>query len=112
MNGTTDVGIAAPALFGFVRLAANPRVFDPPMAVTTAIATAESWLQRPHVRFVLPGPKHLEIAFALLRDLGAARNLTTDVQLASLAIEYQAELHSNDADFRRFHGLRWSDPLA
>ena len=34
MNGTREVGIAAPALFGFVRLVSNPRVLDRPMAVS------------------------------------------------------------------------------
>ena len=31
--------------------------------------------------------------------------------LAALAIEYRCELHSNDADFARFSGLRWVNPL-
>lgn len=31
--------------------------------------------------------------------------------LAALAIEYQAELVSVDADFARFPGLRWFNPL-
>jgi predicted nucleic acid-binding protein len=34
------------------------------------------------------------------------------VHLAALAIENQAELHSNDGDFRRFPGLRWLDPTS
>jgi hypothetical protein len=37
--------------------------------------------------------------------------LTTDLHLAALAIEHQAELHSNDADFSRFPGLQWRNPL-
>jgi len=111
MNGRTEIGLAAPTLFGFVRLATSPRVFDRPMGVDAALALADRWLGRPHVRFLLPGPRHLEIAFGLLRDLGTASNLTTDAQLAGLAIEYQAELHSNDRDFGRFPQLRWRDPL-
>ncbi len=31
--------------------------------------------------------------------MGTAGNLTTDAQLADLAIEHRAELQSNDADF-------------
>jgi predicted nucleic acid-binding protein len=58
-----------------------------------------------------PGPRHLEIAFRLLKQLGTAGNLTTDVQLAALAIEYQAEVHTNDLDFGRFPQLRWVNPL-
>jgi hypothetical protein len=69
------------------------------------------WLDRSHVRLLLPGPRHLAIAFGLLRELGTGSNLTTDARLAALAIEHQAELHSNDGDFGRFAGLRWVNPL-
>ena len=111
LNGSREVGLSAPALFGFLRIATNPRVFESPMPIGTALEHAEAWLGRSHVRFLLPGPRHLELAFGLLRGLGTGGNLTTDVQLAALALEYQAELHSTDTDFARFPGLRWVDPL-
>ncbi|MEO5770054.1 MAG: hypothetical protein ABIS92_16990 [Polyangia bacterium] len=47
----------------------------------------------------------------LFRATGVAGSLTTDTHLAALAIEHQAELHSNDSDFGRFPGLRWVNPL-
>ena len=50
--------------------------------------------------------------FHLLRGLGTAGNLTTDAHLAALAMEYQATLHTTDADFARFPGLKWENPLA
>ena len=111
MNGRTEVGIGAPVLFGFVRVSTNWRVLDRPMSVDEALANVESWLRRRHVRLLHPGPRHLEIAFGLLRRLGTAANLTTDTQLAALAIEHQSELHSNDSDFGRFPQLRWVNPL-
>jgi predicted nucleic acid-binding protein len=46
------------------------------------------------------------------RLVGGQGNLTTDARLAAIAIEHQAELHSMDADFGRFSGLRWVNPLA
>ena len=111
LSGREEVGIASPVLFGFVRLATNRRVLDPPMDVDAALQAVESWLSRTQVRVLLPGPRHVEIAFRSLRALGAAGNLTTDSQLAALAIENHAELHSNDSDFGRFPDLRWVDPL-
>ena len=111
MNDPTPVGLAGPALYGFIRMATNPRIFDHPMTVENAVAQVERWLSRSQVSFLVPGPRHLEIAFRLLRGLGTAANLTTDAQLAALAIEHQAELHSNDADFARFPQLRWVNPL-
>jgi toxin-antitoxin system PIN domain toxin len=112
MNGTREVGLAAPALFGFIRLATNPRVLDPPLPVEQALARVEEWLARAHVHFIQPGPRHIEIAFGLLRQAGAAANLTTEAQLAALAIEHQGEVHSNDSDFARFPRLRWLNPIA
>jgi predicted nucleic acid-binding protein len=47
----------------------------------------------------------------VLEAVGTAGNLTTDAHLAALAIEHQAELHSTDADFARFPGVRWVNPL-
>jgi uncharacterized protein len=112
LGGQVEVGVSSTALFGFVRIATNRKVFDPPMSVDAAFERVESWFTRSTVRFLQPGPRHLVIAASLLRQLGSAGNLTTDAQLAALALENQAELHSNDSDFGRFPGLRWVDPLA
>jgi predicted nucleic acid-binding protein len=49
--------------------------------------------------------------FGLLESVGTAGNLTTDAHLAALAIEYHAELHTTDADFARFPGLRRRNPV-
>jgi predicted nucleic acid-binding protein len=69
------------------------------------------WLAQPNVDLLVPGSNHLGIALELLRDVGTAGNLTTDVQLAAYAIEHQGEMHSNDTDFARFPNLKWVNPL-
>ncbi|HKY38584.1 MAG TPA: type II toxin-antitoxin system VapC family toxin [Polyangiaceae bacterium] len=112
LNGGQQVLLPAVSLFGFVRIATNPRIFESPLSLEDALASVEAWLSQPHVHSLVPGPRHLEIAFGLLRKVGAARNLTTDVQLAAHAIENQAILCSNDSDFGRFAGLNWENPLA
>lgn len=111
LNSATPVGLAAPAVFGFLRISTSPRVLTEPLPVTDAVAHVRQWLSRPHVRFLPPGPRHLEIAFELLSDLGTAGDLTTDVQLAALAVEYQGEVYSNDTDFARFPRVRRVNPL-
>jgi toxin-antitoxin system PIN domain toxin len=111
LNGEDQLLLPAISLFGFVRIASNPRIFDSPIPVSEALASVESWLSLPHVHFLSPGPRFIEISFDLLRQLGAARNLTTDVQLAAHAMENQATLYSHDTDFARISGLRWVDPL-
>ena len=61
--------------------------------------------------FLVPGTRHLDTAFRLLTTLGTGGNLTTDVQIAAHAVEYGGEVYSNDADFSRFAGVRWVNPL-
>ena len=40
-----------------------------------------------------------------------AGNLVTDGQIAAVALEHDAVVHTADADFIRLAGLRWLNPL-
>jgi toxin-antitoxin system PIN domain toxin len=106
------VGLAWAVALGFVRLVTHPSVLSNPLAPLNAIGYVRTWLEQPEVRIVEPGPRHLGIIEDLFRATGVAAGLTTDTHLAALAIEHQAELCSNDSDFGRFPGLRWTNPLA
>ncbi|MDH5761113.1 MAG: type II toxin-antitoxin system VapC family toxin [Gemmatimonadota bacterium] len=105
------VGLAWTVVLGYVRIATHPRILTNPLSPDVACGHAESWLRQPQVALIHPGDRHAGILFHLLRNLGTAGNLTTDAHLAALAMEHQAELHSTDADFARFPGLRWRNPL-
>lgn len=106
------VGLAWAAMLGFVRLVTHPSVLVEPLAPLDALGRVRGWLEQPSVRIVEPGPRHAELLAELFGATGVGGNLTTDTHLAALAIEHQAELHSNDADFGRFPGLRWRNPIA
>jgi toxin-antitoxin system PIN domain toxin len=112
LDGDEGVGLGSIAIFGFVRISTNRRMVRQPLAVETAAAVVESWLARPQVELIHPGSSHVEMTLRLLREVGTAGDLATDAQLAALAIENNAELHSADTDFGRFSGLRWVNPLA
>jgi toxin-antitoxin system PIN domain toxin len=112
LNGSQPVGLPWVSMLGFIRVSTHRQIFANPLPVATACAHVRAWLAQPAVTVLDPGPRHAEILFRLLESLGTAGNLTTDAHLAALAIEHQAELHSTDADFARFPGLRWSNPLA
>jgi hypothetical protein len=90
----------------------NRRALLLPILPAVAVGHVRSWLERPQVEIVNPGSRHLDLLDGLASAIGAVGNLATDLHLAALAIEHQAELHSNDADFARFPGLRWRNPLA
>jgi toxin-antitoxin system PIN domain toxin len=112
LSGTRPVGLAWVSILGYIRIATHRQILTQPLPVATACAHARAWLAQPYVTLVDPGARHAEILFGLLESLGTAGNLTTDAHLAALSIEHQAELHSTDADFARFPGLRWVNPLA
>ncbi|GIV00553.1 MAG: ribonuclease VapC [Actinomycetota bacterium] len=112
LSGTETVGFAWVVLLAFLRLGTNPRVFADPLGAREALDLIEEWLARPCATIVEPTDRHPAILRELLEPLGTAGNLTTDAHLAALAIEHGAELCSCDADFSRFPGLRWIDPLA
>jgi predicted nucleic acid-binding protein len=61
---------------------------------------------------IAPTERHAAVLREMLQPLGTAGNLTTDAHLAALAVEHGAQLCSCDADFGRFSGVRWSDPLS
>lgn len=111
IGGTETVGLAWSVLLAFVRLTTKPQVVAAPFAVDEALDVVYGWLARPNVVVVHPTDRHAAVLRELLTPLGAGGNLTSDAHLAALAIEHGAELCSSDADFSRFSGVRWVDPL-
>ncbi len=112
LSGTETFAFTWVVLLAFVRLSTNPRVFEKPLEPAEAFDIVEGWLAQPCATVVHPTERHSALLRELLEPLGTAGNLTTDAHLAALAIEHGAELCSCDADFSRFPGLRWRDPLA
>jgi len=88
------------------------RILMRPLSSAIAVAHIRSWLDQPQSQILHPGPRHLDLLESLAVSAHATGELTTDLHLAALAIENQAELHSHDSDFSRFPGLRWIDPIA
>jgi len=105
------VGIPWVVSLGFVRIMTSRVVLTDPVDPVEALAHVRSWLERPQAHVLVPGPRHLVILTDVMASARASGRLTTDAHLAAIAIETQAELHSNDADFSRFTGLRWVNPL-
>lgn len=112
MSGTETIGLAWLVLLAVVRLSTRAVVFREPLTTPEALALIEGWLAQPNVRILHPTVRHPVVLRELLEPLGTAGNLTNDAHLAALAVEHGAELCSSDADFRRFPGVRWTDPLA
>jgi uncharacterized protein len=112
LSNAETVAFAWVTLLAFVRLSSHPAVFERPLGVDEALDLVDSWLEQPCAIVIAPTDRHAAVLRELLGPLGTAGNLTTDAHLAALAIEHGALLCSCDADFSRFSGLRWLDPLA
>jgi len=111
LEGNESIALAWVVIMGFVRIATNPRVFASPLSVKGALDRVEEWIDEPHVHLIEPRETHFQTWSALLKKYGIARDLTTDAHLAALAMERGLVLHTTDADFSRFAGLKWKNPL-
>lgn len=111
LAGPELVGIPWVTTLAFVRLTTNPRVYAEPLTVEQAMSVVSSWFSLHHVVSIEPTRRHLGVLGGLLGPTGSGGNLVTDAHLAAVAIEHGAVLCSADADFSRFPGLTWTNPL-
>jgi len=96
-------------LAGFLRIVTNPRIFDPPTSMATAIRFCQRLVDWPRAVVIAPGDQHWDVFVGLCANIEGP--LVTDAYLAALAIEHGCELITTDSDFARFARLRWRHPL-
>jgi len=111
VNGDQIYGMADIVLSGFLRIVTNPRVFDPPSSIETALAFADRARHAPNCVVVTPGARHWGIFTRLCQTSSVRGNLVPDAYLAALAIESGSEWITTDGDYGRFPGLRWRRPF-
>jgi uncharacterized protein len=112
LSGTARVGLPWPSLLAFVRLTTNPIVVREPTSPARAWRQVDEWLACGPAWMPLPGTDHLAVLRRLFESPGMTSRLVPDAHLAALAIEHGLTLCSTDADFSRFGGLVWQNPLA
>lgn len=112
LSGTEPVGLPHVVVFGFLRVGTNARVFQHPLTPAEAAGHIRDWLGQPIVKLLESDSDHVERVLRSVESLGSAGNLVTDAQIAAIAIEYNAVLHTADADFVRFQSLRWLNPIS
>lgn len=99
-------------LIAFIRIATNRRVFENPLSLEAAMKRVQNWIDQPCTLIVVPTLQHWTILQDFLTQGQAIANLSSDAHLAALAVEHGATLYSADADFSRFPGLKWINPLS
>lgn len=111
VGSTERIGVPWPSVLAFVRIASNPVVFRQPVTPAAAWQVAREWFRRDNVWIPTSGALHGEIFESLLAAARVTSRMVPDAHLAALAIEHGLTLCSTDADFARFAGLRWINPL-
>ncbi|HEY5881899.1 MAG TPA: TA system VapC family ribonuclease toxin [Nakamurella sp.] len=112
LNGTTRVGLPWWSLAAFLRIGTNPRAYPNPLTPDEAGRQVEEWLDAPRAWLAEPTANFRRVFTDLVRTHGVRGPLTTDAQLAALALDHGVSLASTDADFARFREVNWIDPLA
>ena len=112
LSASETIGFTWLVLLAFLRLSTSARIFRTPLEPSDAFELIDGWLSRPNATVLHPTDRHASLLRDLLMPLGTAGNLTSDAHLAALSLEHGAELCSSDADYARFPGVRWQDPLA
>lgn len=110
-QGPERIGLAWHVCIAYVRLMTNPRIMPDPAPVVDAIDDLRRWMASPLVDALVPGPEHLFIVERLMASAGGGGDLIPDSHLAALAFENGGTVYSQDADFARFDGVRWVNPL-
>ncbi len=111
INGEDVLGLPWVVISGFLRISTRRGIFARPLDPAAAIEIVGEWLAQDNFRVVTEQEGHWQVLRELIVESGTAGNLVTDAHLAALAITHGATLVSCDADFSRFKGLRWLNPL-
>jgi|SRR3954463_13334177 toxin-antitoxin system PIN domain toxin len=109
LGGEEQIRLPTIVIFGFIRISTNPRLFVTPFSPAQAVAAVRAWLIHPVVSIV--EESYRDRVFSLIEAVGAKGNLVSDAQVAAVAIEENATLHTADVDFHRFPNLRVLNPL-
>jgi toxin-antitoxin system PIN domain toxin len=112
--------LALPSPFGlswititaFIRISTNPRAFPKPLKIKEAIEIITELLDHPTVTILQPTERHWDLLKQMLVKGQVSGPLTTDAQVATLAIEHGATLYTTDRDFARFPKLKFHNPLS
>ena len=108
VDGDEPLALSELVASAFVRVITNAKAFVPNVSTGEAFEAMNGLRLHPNCRIVSPGPTHFDTFDRLCRDLDARGKLVPDLYLAALAIEHDCEWISDDRDFARVPGLRWT----
>ena len=103
--------ICETSVLSFLRIATNPKVFDPPLGFDDARVFLEAVLSSPNVQIFRTSIDHFIAVADLMKKRNFGGNLVMDAHLAVLAMSTGATLVTRDRDFKKIPYLKILDPL-
>ncbi len=105
------VNVCETSVLSFLRIASNPKVFDPALPPSQASEFLRHFLASPNVNLLRTMPSHYPDVVKLMETHGFRGNMVMDVHLAVLALGIGAILVTRDKDFAKIAYLKTLDPL-
>jgi toxin-antitoxin system PIN domain toxin len=112
-EGDAPWALPWPCVYEFLRVVTHPRVYEPPVPLEIARADMGTILACPSLHLLSETPRHSEILDEILSESGVTGNLVHDAHIVALCREHGVrEILTADSDFRRFRGIKVTDPFA
>lgn len=112
-EGPTPWAIPWPCIYEFLRVITHPRVYHPPVPLSTALEDLHRILASPMLVLLRETDDHAEIMTRLMTESGATGNMIHDAHIVALCLEHGiTELVTGDRDFARFPSLTTRNPFS
>lgn len=111
-TGSEPWALAWSCLYEFLRVVTHPRIFHPPTPLERALEGVLALLGSPSLTLLTETERHAPTLVELLRSAPVVGNLLHDAHIAALLFEHGVdEILTVDEDFRRFPGLKVTNPF-
>lgn len=106
------VNICETSVLSFLRIATNPKVFNPTLPGSEAEKFIDSLFNRTNVNLLRASSAHFREVIRLMDKSRFYGNMVMDAHLAVLAMSIGATLVTRDSDFNKIPYLKTLNPLA
>ena len=111
-TGSAPWAVPFPCLAQFLRVVTH-RAFRATISPADAWHNLETLLASPSLQVLTPTNRHLALLREVMEESDATGDLVYDAQIATLCLEHGVrEILTADKDFRRFAGIKATDPFA
>lgn len=110
-TGPAPWALPFPCVAQFLRVVTH-RTYRRPIPLADVWHNVETLLSSPTVQLLMPTSRHVSLLREVIEESGATGDLIYDAQIATLCLEHGVrEILTADKDFRRFTGLKATDPF-